>query len=43
MIEADCTKEALKQCNRWYIEAFSKAGEKIVLIEKEFDNVIAYF
>lgn len=38
--EADCTKEELKQYNRWYIEAFGKAGEKIVLIEKDFDDEI---
>ena len=43
MTAADCTKKDLKQCNRWYIEAFGKAGEKLVLIEKDFDDVIAQF
>ena len=41
MIEADCTKEELKQCNRWFIETFAQAGEKIVIITEDFEEVIA--
>lgn len=40
MIEADCTKEGLKQCNRWFIDAFSNAGEKVMLIEDDFEDVL---
>ena len=36
LIKADCTADDLKQCNRWFIDAFSNAGEKIVLIEDDF-------
>lgn len=41
MIEADCTKEELKQCNRWFIEMFAQAGEKLVIITEDFEEVIA--
>lgn len=41
MTEADCTKEGLKQCNRWFIDAFGSAGENVVLIEGDFENTIA--
>ena len=41
MIEADCNKEDLKQCNRWFIEAFGQAGEKTVIIDDNFEEVIA--
>ncbi len=41
MTEADCTKEDLKQCNRWFIEAFDHAGEKTVIISEDFKKVIA--
>ena len=33
---SDCTMEDLKQCNRWFIDAFGEAGEKVVLIEDNF-------
>ena len=39
-IEADCTVEDLKQCNRWFIDAFSNAGEKVMLIEDDFEDVL---
>jgi len=38
-VKEDCTADDLKQCNRWFIDAFGKAGEKVVLIEDEFDAV----
>lgn len=41
MTEADCTKEDLKQCNRWFIDAFGNAGENVVLIEGDFENTFA--
>ena len=40
MIAADCTKEGLKQCNRWFISAFGDAGEKVVLIDDDFESVL---
>ena len=36
LIAEDCTMEDLKQCNRWFIDAFGEAGEKVVLIEDNF-------
>lgn len=41
LVEADCTAEGLKQCNRWFIDAFSSAGEKVVLIEDDYDRALA--
>ena len=38
--EADCTKERLTQCNRWFIDAFTGAGEDVVLIEDDFDKAL---
>ena len=38
-VKEDCTADDLKQCNRWFIDAFGKAGEKVVLIEGEFGAV----
>ena len=40
MTTADCTAEELKQCNRWFIDTFGSAGENVVLIEDEFEQVI---
>ena len=40
MIEADCTEEELRQSNRWFIEAFTQAGEKIVIIDEDFEEAI---
>ena len=39
--KADCTMEGLKQCNRWFIDAFGSAGEKVVLIEDDFNKAVA--
>ena len=41
LIEADCTLEDLKECNRWFIDTFSRTGEKIVLIENDYDSALA--
>ena len=41
LIKEDCTINDLKQCNRWFIEAFGNTGEKVVLIEDDFDKVFA--
>ena len=38
-VKEDCTADDLKQCNRWFIDAFGDAGEKVVLIEDEFGAV----
>ena len=40
LIEADCTAEELKQCNRWFIDAFSAAGENVVLIEDDYEKTL---
>ena len=41
LIKADCTKEELKQNSRWFIEAFDKAGEEVVLIRDDFETTLA--
>ena len=41
MIEADCTPDGLKQCNRWFIDAFGGAGGKVVLIEDDHSRTLA--
>ena len=41
LIEADCTLEDLKECNRWFIDTFSRSGEKIVLIENDYNSALA--
>lgn len=40
LIKADCTIDDLKQCNRWFIDAFSSAGEEVLFIEDDFDEDI---
>ena len=40
-IPADCTISDLKKCNRWFIEAFRSAGERVVLIEDDFKEATA--
>ena len=40
LIEANVTLEGLKACNRWFIDTFSGAGEKIVLIENDYDEAL---
>ena len=41
LIEADCTPEDLKEYNRWFIDTFSRTGERIVLIENDYDSALA--
>ena len=40
LVEADCTIDELKQCNRWFIDSFCQAGEKVTLIEDSFETVM---
>ena len=40
LIKADCTIDDLKQSNRWFIDAFNYAGEKVFLIEDDFDKAM---
>ena len=40
LTEADYTLDDLKESNRWYIETFGSAGEKVVLIGSDYDRVI---
>lgn len=39
--EADCTPDELKACNRWFIDTFGGAGEKVVLIEDDYEKALA--
>ncbi len=41
LIQEDCTIGDLKECNRWFIEAFGNAGERVTLIEDDFGEAIA--
>ena len=41
LIEADVTLEGLKACNRWFIDRFGRAGEKLVFIENDYDKALA--
>ena len=40
-IRGDCTIGDLKRCNRWFIEAFRNAGERVTLIEDDFGEAMA--
>ena len=40
-IAGDCTINELKECNRWFIDAFGGAGEKIVMVEDNYDSIMA--
>ena len=40
-IKGDCKISELKQWNRWFLEAFSNAGEKVSLIKDDFGEAIA--
>ncbi len=39
-IEADCSLKDLKECNRWFIDAFGNAGEEVVIIDNDYDRVL---
>ena len=41
LVREDCTIGDLKKWNRWFIEAFSKAGEKVTLIKDDFGETAA--
>ena len=41
LIGEDCTIGELKQCNRRFMEAFRQAGERVALIEDDFEKTIA--
>ncbi len=41
LVEADCTKDELKQCNRWFIDSFGSSGERVVLIKDDFEKTYA--
>ena len=38
--DSDCTIDGLKEDNRQYYEGFLKAGEKVVLIDKSYEQAI---
>lgn len=40
LIKADCTLDDLKECNRWFIDAFGGSGEKVVLIEGDYNKAL---
>ncbi len=41
LIEADCKPNDLKESNRWFIDAFGHAGEKVTLIEDDYSKVLS--
>ncbi len=41
LVKEDCTMDDLKQCNRWFIDAFGDAGEKVELITDNFDEIFS--
>ena len=41
VVEADCTPDDLKECNRWFIDIFGGAGEEIVIIENDYDSAFS--
>lgn len=41
LIEGDCTMDELKKWNREFIDSFSAAGERVVLIEEDYERIIA--
>ena len=40
VVKEECTIDDLKQCNRWFIDAFGDAGEKVVIIEDDFNKTL---
>ena len=38
-IEADCSLNGLKESNRRFIDAFGTAGEKVTIIENDYDSI----
>ena len=40
LIAADCSPEELKADNRRYVEAFGQAGERVVLIDDDYESAL---
>ena len=40
LIKEDCMIDDLKHCNRWFIDAFGNAGERVVLVEGDYDKTL---
>ena len=40
LISADCTPEELKTDNRRNIDAFRRAGERVLLIEDDYEDTM---
>ncbi len=40
LMEADCTRDDLRECNRWYIDTFGSAGENVILIEDDYNKAL---
>jgi hypothetical protein len=36
----DCTMDSLKEDNRRYVEGFQRAGERVVLIDGDYERTI---
>ena len=41
LIADSCTIDGLKKRNRWFIDTFGGAGEKIVMVEGDYGSIIA--
>ena len=41
LVSADCTMDVLKADNRNKIEGFRRAGEQVVVIEKDYEKTIS--
>ena len=40
LIKEDCMIDDIKQCNRWFIDAFGNAGERVVLVEGDYNKTL---
>ena len=40
LVAADCDKDELKACNRSFIDGFTGAGERVVIIESDYEQAI---
>ena len=43
LFKADCSINELKECNRWFIDSFGASGEKVVIIEDDYNKTIEDF
>ena len=39
--DSDCTRESLKASNREYIDGFAETGERVTIIDEDFERTIA--